>query len=106
MTLLITVFAAVIATALWYKSLPSDTLKISALCYMYWGASLMWLVDSIFEYKELGDEFFNLAVSDMINDAFLGLSAVAFGLVIWVVILIVKDPKGVIRTKLTSKAGT
>ena len=106
MTLLITVFAAVIATALWYKSLPSDTLKISALCYMYWGASLMWLVDSIFEYKELGDEFFNPAVSDMINDAFLGLSAVAFGLVIWVVILIVKDPKGVIRTKLTSKAGT
>ncbi|MCR5061121.1 MAG: hypothetical protein K6A80_08850 [Saccharofermentans sp.] len=106
MTLLITVFAAVIATVLWYKSLPGDTLKISALCYMYWGASLMWLVDSIFEYKELGGEFFNPAVSDMINDAFLGLSAVAFGLVIWVGILIVKDPKGVIRTKLTSKAGT
>ena len=106
MTLLITVFAAVVATVIWYKSAPNDTLKVSTLCYMYWGASLMWLVDSIFEYKELGDEFFNPAVSDMINDAFLGLSAVAFGLVIWVVILIVKDPKGVIRTKLTSKAGT
>ncbi len=104
MTLLITVFAAVISTALWYKNLPGDSMKISALCYMYWGASLMWLVDSIFEYSELGAEFFNPAVSDMINDTFLGLSAVAFGMVIWLVILIIKDPKGVIRAKLTGKA--
>ena len=106
MTLLITVFAAVISTAFWYRSSPSDNMKISALCYMYWGASLMWLVDAIYEYAELGDEFFNPALSDMINDAFLGLSAVAFGLVIWVIILLIKDPKGVIRAKLTSKAGT
>jgi hypothetical protein len=42
----------------------------------------------------------------MINDAFLGLSAVAFGLVIWVIILLIKDPKGVIRAKLAGKANT
>ena len=104
MTLLITVFAAVIATVIWYRNAPADTMKISALCYMYWGASLMWLVDAIFEYSELGPEFFEPAVSDMINDAFLGLSAVAFGMVIWVIILIVKDPKCVIRAKLAQKA--
>ena len=103
MTLLITVFAAVISTALWYKNLPEDKMKISALCYMYWGASLMWLVDAVFEYSELGAEFFEPALADMINDAFLGLSAVAFGMVIWVVILLVRDPKGVVRAKLSGK---
>ncbi|MBR2524276.1 MAG: hypothetical protein IKE53_07570 [Clostridiales bacterium] len=106
MTLLITVFAAVAATALWYRNYPSDTMKISALCYMYWGASLMWLVDAIFEYSELGAEYFNPATSDMINDAFLGLSAVAFGMVIWVIILLISDPKGVIKAKLQAKTNS
>ena len=106
MTLLITVIAAVISTIIWYKSAPADTMKVSALCYMYWGASLMWLVDAIYEYSEMGAEYFNPAVKDMINDAFLGLSAVAFGLVIWVIILLIKDPKGVIRAKLAGKTNT
>lgn len=106
MTLLITVFAAVVATVIWYKSAPNDTLKVSTLCYMYWGASLMWLVDAIFEYKELGPDYFSPAMGDMINDAFLGLSAVAFGLVIWVIILVIKDPKGVIRAKLAGKTNS
>ena len=104
MTLLITVFAAVAATALWYRNYPSDTMKISALCYMYWGASLMWLVDAIFEYSELGAEYFNPATSDMINDAFLGLAVVALGLIIWLVILMIRDPQGKIRAVLTRKA--
>ena len=104
MTLLITVFAAVIATVAWYKNQPVDNLKLSTLCYMYWGASLMWLVDAIFEYSELGAEFFTPETADMINDAFLGLSAVAFGMVVWVIILLIKDPKGVIKAKLAGKA--
>ncbi len=106
MTLLITVFAAVAATVIWYKNSPNDKMKISALCYMYWGASLMWLVDAIFEYSELGAEYFNPATSDMINDAFLGLSAVAFGMVIWVIILLISDPKGVIKAKLQAKTNS
>ena len=100
MTLLITVFAATIVTALWYKKAPDNTMNYSILCYIYWGASLMWLVDAIFEYKELGAEFFAPAMEDMLNDLFLGLSAVAFGLVIWVVSLLIKDPKGVVKSKL------
>ncbi len=106
MTLLITVIAAVVSTVVWYRNAPEDNMKISALCYMYWGASLMWLVDAIYEYSELGADYFAPAVKDMINDAFLGLSAVAFGLVIWVIILLIKDPKGVIRAKLAGKANT
>ena len=100
MTLLTTVFAACICTAIWYKSEARTEMKIGTLCFMYWGASLMWFVDVIFEYKESGAEFFNPAPLDMLNDFFLGLSAVALGLIIWLAILFVKDPKGVVKSVL------
>ena len=97
MTLLITVFAAVISSIFWYNS-KTDR-KLGTLALMYWGASLMWLVDAVAEYIELGAEFFEQAPADMINDAYLGLSVVALGLVIWFVILLVKDPEGKIKAK-------
>ena len=103
MTLLITVFAAVICTVIWYKNAPKDELKVSTLCYMYWGASLMWLIDAVFEYAELHDEFFTPALEDMINDTYLGLSVVALGLAAWGVILLIKDPKGSVRAALLKK---
>ena len=103
MTLLITVFAAVITTVIWYrKSLETDR-KLGMLPLMYWGASLMWLIDAIVEYIEEPGSFFSPAPMDMLNDAFLGFSVVAFGLVIWVVVLLVKDPKGVVRKTLMRK---
>ena len=103
MTLLVTVFAAVICTAIWYKNAPDDTMKVSVLCWMYWGASIMWLVDAIFEYAELKAEYFTPAPADLLNDLYLGLSVVALGLVIWLVILLIKDPKGVVRAALFQK---
>ena len=103
MTLLLTVFAAVIATAIWYVK-NDKTLLLGALCWMFWGASIMWLVDAIFEYAELGAEYFTPAAADMLNDAFLGLSAVALGLVIWVARLLITDPKGSVRAALKKQA--
>ena len=103
MTLLVTAFAAIVSTILWYRHAPKDTYKISVLCWMYWGASLMWLVDAIFEYAELKAAYFPPAPADMLNDLFLGLSAVALGLVIWLVILLVRDPKGVLRQAKKTK---
>lgn len=103
MTLLITVFAAVISTALWYKNAPSNDMKLAPLCWMYWGASIMWFVDACFEYKELGAEYFSPAPQDMLNDLFLGLSVIALGMIIWAIILLVKDPKGVVKAALFAK---
>lgn len=100
MTLLITLFAAIITTIIWYVKLPDDSLRLGTLLFIYWGASLMWTVDAVFEYAELGEELFMPEASALLNDAFLGLSAVAFGLLIWLVILLVKDPKGVIKKAL------
>ena len=99
MTLLITVFAAVVATYKWYTR-KDDSLKLGILLFLYWGASLMWLVDAIFEYAELKAEYFTPAAEDMLNDSFLGLAVVALGLVIWIVRLLILDPKGVIRASL------
>ncbi|MBQ7714479.1 MAG: hypothetical protein IJT70_01270 [Clostridia bacterium] len=103
MTLLITVFASIISTVVWYKNAPKSEMKVGILTCMFWGASIMWLVDAIFEYAELGAEYFTPDPKDMLNDAFLGLSVVALGLIIWLVILLIKDPKGVIKAKLFNK---
>ena len=103
MTLLTTVFAAVICTVIWYKGAPKSEMKVGVLCWMYWGASLMWLVDAIFEYAELHEKYFTPAPADMLNDFYLGLSVVALGLVIWLIILLVKDPKGVVKVALFRK---
>ena len=100
MTLLTSVFAAIICTVIWYKNAPKDDMKVGILCWLYWGASLMWLVDAIFEYAELRAEYFTPAPADMLNDLYLGLSVVAFGLIIWLVILLIKDQKGVVKNAL------
>lgn len=103
MTLLTTVFAAIISTVIWYKGAPDSKMQVGALCWMYWGASLMWFVDAVFEYAKLGAAFFTPAPRDMLNDLYLGLSVVAFGLMIWLIILLVKDPKGVVKAALFRK---
>lgn len=103
MTLLITVFAAIICTIIWYKKAPNDNMKISILCYMFWGASLMWLGDAIFEYAELHEEYFNPAIEDIINDLYLGFSVIALGLILWLIILLIKDPKGAVKASLLNK---
>ncbi len=103
MTLLTTVFAAIICTILWYQGTPKSEMRIGTLCWLYWGASIMWFVDAIFEYAELGAEFFTPAPIDMLNDFYLGLSVVALGMIIWLVILLVKDPKGVVKATLLKK---
>ena len=103
MTLLTSVFAAIICTIIWYKNAPKNEMKVGVLCWLYWGASLMWLVDAIFEYAELGAKYFTPDPADMLNGLYLGLSVVALGLIVWLIILLIKDPKKVIRTALFKK---
>ncbi len=102
MTLLITVFAAVVTTIVWYNR-KNDDMKLGVLMFMFWGASLMWFVDAIFEYAELKAAYFTPALEDMINDSFLGLSVIALALVIWTVVLLVKDPKGSVKRAIVNK---
>lgn len=99
MTLLISLIAAVVVTTIWYTSETARQLKVGVLCYMFWGASLMWMVDAVAEYAELRADYFLPAFEDMINDSFLGLSVVVLALLIWGVYVLVKDPMKVIRNR-------
>ncbi|MBR1479220.1 MAG: hypothetical protein IJ608_14855 [Lachnospiraceae bacterium] len=103
MTLLITSFAAIATTIIWYARIGKADYRLGTLALMFWGASIMWLVDAIFEYAELGSEFFEPAAGDMLNDSFLGLSVVALGLIIWLVVLFVKDPEGKLKNVLKGR---
>ena len=103
MTLLICVFAAIIATVKWYQR-KDDSLLPGIPCVLFWGASLMWLGDAIFGYIEDGAAFFEPEAAEMLNDAYLGLSVVALGLILWLAILLIRDPKGIVKAGLRKKA--
>lgn len=99
MTLLITVFAAILATFAWYIKDPDNTFHVGTLALIYWGAALMWLVDAVFEYIERKDAYFLPTAGELLNDGFLGFTVVAFGLIIWMVKVLLKDPNGVFARK-------
>ncbi len=103
MTLLITIFAAVFVTVKWYNR-KDDSMQLGILMFMFWGASLMWMVDAVFEYIELRAEFFNQAPQDMLNDAFLGAAVIALALIVWVIRLLITDPKGTVRAALKKQS--
>lgn len=103
MTLLFTVIAAVVATVIWYHKAPEDDMKIGTLSLMYWGAALMWLVDAIFEYSKQPAAFFSPAPKELLNDSFLGISVVVLGLVAWLVMVLIQDPRKVIPAVLLQK---
>lgn len=100
MTLLVTMLATVVVTLIWYCNEKARQMKIGLLCYMFWGASIMWFVDAIFDYAELREDYFTPGLTDMVNDLFLGISVIAFALTIWSVILLIKDPAGVVKDTL------
>ena len=53
--------------------------------------------------KEFQVRYFTPAAEDMLNDLFLGLSVVALGLVIWLAVLLIKDPKGIVKATILKK---
>ena len=91
MWLLMTALAALITSVLWYINAPEDKYKFSLLSFIYWGATIMWLVDHVKAYTLEKGEFFEVTG----NATGRGFSVVLFGLFIWLVVLMVSDPKGV-----------
>ena len=103
MTLLICVFAAIIFTIKWYQR-KDDSMLLGVPCACFWCASLMWLGDAIFGDAEDGAAFVEPEAAEMLNDAFLGLSVVALGMILCLAILLIKDPRGVVKASLRKKA--
>lgn len=63
----------------------------------------MELADFIFEYAELKADYLIKVLNQSYNDSLLSLTVVTIGLVIWLVILLVKDPDGVFEKKFIKK---
>lgn len=104
MCLILTALAAIVSTVVWYCSASAREVKVSVLCWLFWGAAIMWLVDLVFEYAEEGAAVFEPSVADVLNDSLLGFAVITLALVIWTVVYLVSDPKGVLRSVLLKKA--
>jgi hypothetical protein len=96
MWLIMTALAAVITTVIWYTKAPEDKYKLGFLSFMFWGATLMWLVDHIMAYLAEGGEFFELNL----DASMLGISVIVIALLVWVIVLIISDPRGIWKTVL------
>jgi hypothetical protein len=93
MWLILTAVAAIVTTVIWYINAPEDKYKVGLLSLAFWGATVMWLVDHIMAYVAEGGEFFELS-----QDAtMLGMSVIVFALLMWLLVLLIIDPKGVIK---------
>ena len=99
MWLILTALAAVITTVVWYLQAPEDRYKVGLLSLAFWGATIMWLVDHIMAYRTEGGEFFELN-----QDAtMLGVYVILLALIFWLLILLISDPKGVLRKLIRSR---
>jgi len=96
MWLIMTALAAVIATALWYVKGPEDKYKLGLLSLFLWGATLMWLVDHVMAYLTEGGEFLEISL----DATLLGLAVIVLALFVWEIVLLISDPKGVLKKAL------
>ncbi|MBN1631168.1 MAG: hypothetical protein JW990_15515 [Thermoleophilia bacterium] len=96
MWLLITAGAALVASVLWYFVRPRDRYKLGFLSLVFWGATLMWLVDHVMAYIQEGGAFFEFGA----QATAVGLSVLVLGLLIWLVRLSAGHSKRVLRAVL------
>ena len=99
MWLIIIAYAAVITTIIWYSRAENDKYMLKLLALMLWGATIMVLVDHIAGYLMEGGEFLELTPEATI----LGFVMVLGAIVLWEIVLILKDPKGVLHKGLRSR---
>jgi len=95
MWLVVITLAAVIVTAIWYVNDKARTYyNIGLLNLMLWGTAVMVFVDHVLGYLAEGGEFIETTPDAMLLSIVLIITA----LIIWEIVLLIKDPKGVLRT--------
>jgi peptidoglycan biosynthesis protein MviN/MurJ (putative lipid II flippase) len=96
MWLVLTALAAIISTVIWYAYAPHDKYKLGLLSLTFWGATLMWLVDHVVAFLSEGGELFEMGM----DATLLGVSVIVLALLIWVIALLLSDPKRVLQRVL------
>jgi len=56
----------------------------------------MWLVDHVIAYITEGGEFFEINL----DATLLGVAVIVFALFVWEIVLVVSDPKGVLKKRV------
>jgi hypothetical protein len=97
--LIILALAAAIATPIWYSMAEDDKYLLKYLCLILWGATIMVLVDHTVACLVFGEEFWDFSL----EAALLGIAMLTAGLVLWEIVLLLKDPRGVLYKKKASK---
>ncbi|MCX7912906.1 MAG: hypothetical protein N2506_08135, partial [Dehalococcoidales bacterium] len=67
--------------------------RLGLLSLMFWGATIMWFVDHLMAYFAEGGEFLEVSTGATL----LGVSVIILALFVWLVVLLISDPKEVIR---------
>jgi len=93
MWLILTALAAIVTTIIWYVKAPDDKYKVGLLSWIFWGATLMWLADHVVAYLMEGGEFFEINL----DATLLAISVIILALLVWVIMLLISDPKGVFK---------
>lgn len=95
MWLIILAFAAAIVTSLWYSMADNDRYMLRLLCLLLWGGAIMALVDRVMGYLIEGGEFLELTP----EAALLGFTMLLAALMIWEMVLLIRDPRGALRRR-------
>jgi hypothetical protein len=93
MWFIITALAAIVTSIIWYVKQPDEKYKLGLLSLMFWGATIMWFVDHVMAVAIEGGEFFEVNL----DATMLGVSVILLALVVWLVILLINDPKGALK---------
>lgn len=92
MWLVILAMAAAISTAVWYSKAEKDVYMLKLLSLILWGATIMVFVDHVMGYLAEGGEFIEMSAEATV----LGFVLLTTALVVWEIVLLVKDPKAVL----------
>ncbi|MEL9940577.1 MAG: hypothetical protein QW348_05895 [Ignisphaera sp.] len=95
MWLLILAYAAAISTMLWYSKAENDVYGYKYLAAILWGATIMVFIDHLYSYFSEGGEFMEISV----DAAVLGFSMLLIAILIWILIVFIKDPRKVLHKR-------
>lgn len=93
MHLLVLAYAAALSTAAWYSRADRDSLRLKELSLILWGATLMFFIDKIYALATEGGPFLELGA----ERAALGFSLLLVAILLWLALLLITDPRRVLR---------
>ncbi len=73
----------------------NDRYMLRLLCLLLWGGAIMALVDRVMGYLIEGGEFLELTP----EAALLGFTMLLAALMIWEMVLLIRDPRGALRRR-------